>query len=185
MKNWKNKARIDYETTNMTLQEIAQKYKKNAGYVRSIAGKESWGKKGYKVNKEIEQKIEQKKEEIIEKKASEIEKLVEDELKLKQRVLKELASLAFVDIRKIFNGDMSLKSITELDDETAAALAGCELINTRPPGEGKEPEWTKKFKLWDKKAALSELMKCLGMFEKDNRQQQQTIINVVRPERKK
>ena len=170
MKNWKDKAKIEYETSDLTLEEIANKYKKGKSYVRQVASKEKWDKKNYKINKEIEQRIEQKKEEIIEKKTSEIEKLIDDELALKRRILKELASLAFVDIRKIFNEDMSLKSISELDDETAAALAGCELINTSSPGKLAEPEWTKKFKLWDKKAALTELMKYLGMFEKDNQQ---------------
>ena len=38
----------------------------------------------------------------------------------------EIAKLAFLDIRRAFNPDGSLKQINELDPETAAAVAGIE-----------------------------------------------------------
>ena len=41
-------------------------------------------------------------------------------------MLSEIAKLAFLDIRRAFNPDGSLKHISELDGETAAAVAGIE-----------------------------------------------------------
>jgi phage terminase small subunit len=43
------------------------------------------------------------------------------------RVLQELARIAFFDPRKLFNHDGSLKDITELDADTAAAIASVEI----------------------------------------------------------
>ena len=47
------------------------------------------------------------------------------------RVLKEIARPAFLDIRKAFNADGSLKPIHDLDDDTAAAIAGLEVSEIR------------------------------------------------------
>src|SRR4051794_40162635 len=44
-----------------------------------------------------------------------------------ERVIKEYAKLAFLDIRKAFDDEGRLKPIHELDDETAAAIAGLEV----------------------------------------------------------
>ena len=45
------------------------------------------------------------------------------------RVLQELARLAFFDPRKMFHGDGSPKAIHELDDDTAAAVSGLNVVN--------------------------------------------------------
>jgi phage terminase small subunit len=45
-----------------------------------------------------------------------------------ERVLRELARIAFFDPRKLFNHDGSLKNIAELDADTAAAIAGIEIV---------------------------------------------------------
>lgn len=171
MKNWKDSARIEYETSNSTLEEIAEKFNKTPQYVRLLAGKEKWAKSKKQNSTEIQQEIQQIKQEIIQNKKSEIEKLVDDEIQLRRRTIQELSRLAFVDIRNLFNDDYTLKSVDQLDDDTAAALAGVELVSTtKGTGDYAEPEWTKKIKTWDKRAALTELMKYLGMFEKDNQQ---------------
>lgn len=78
----------------------------------------------------------------------------------RERILQELARIAFFDIRKCFNDDGSLKNITELDDDTAAALAGMDVIEM----EGEKASWLKKFKSTDKKGALELLGKHLKMF---------------------
>lgn len=78
----------------------------------------------------------------------------------RDRILTELARIAFFDIRKCFNDDGSLKKITELDDDTAAALAGMDVIEL----EGESESWLKKFKATDKKGALELLGKHLKMF---------------------
>lgn len=77
------------------------------------------------------------------------------------RVLKEVARLAFLDIRKAFNTDGSLKPLHELDDDTAAAIAGMDVIEI---GGGEDSlSALKKIKLSDKKGALELLMRHMGM----------------------
>jgi len=81
------------------------------------------------------------------------------------RVLQEVARLAFLDIRKALNEDGTLKRITELDDDTAAALAGLDIFEEFT-GKGEDREfvgYTKKIKLADKKGALELLMRHMGM----------------------
>ena len=51
----------------------------------------------------------------------------------KQRVLEEYRRIAFLDPRGFWNADGSLKAITALDAEHAAALASChKLLFQRP-----------------------------------------------------
>lgn len=77
------------------------------------------------------------------------------------RVLLELSRLAFLDVRKAFNKDGSLKAIHELDDDTAAAVAGMDITEF---GSGDEQSGVvKKIKLSDKKGALELVMRHLGM----------------------
>lgn len=78
-----------------------------------------------------------------------------------ERVLREVSRLAFFDIRKIFNEDGTLKKIWELDDDTAAGIAGIEAIDIG--GEG-QLMISKKFKVADKNAALEKLCKHLGLY---------------------
>jgi phage terminase small subunit len=78
------------------------------------------------------------------------------------RVLKELGRLAFLDIRKAFNSDGSLKPIHELDDETAAAIAGLE-VSEIMAGENSIGS-LKKIRLSDKKGALELIGRHLKMW---------------------
>ncbi|TAL78725.1 MAG: terminase small subunit [Bacteroidetes bacterium] len=99
-----------------------------------------------------------------------IEKLTND-LQLRnmvtiENVVSEYAKLGFFDPRKLFNEDGRPKDITELDDETAAALAGLDVQEVYE-GTGEDRRfigYTKKYKLTDKKAALDSMAKYLGMF---------------------
>ena len=81
------------------------------------------------------------------------------------RVLQELARLAFSDIRKAFREDGTLKPPSELDDDMAAALAGIDTTTERLRGgeEDATSLTTKKIKVFDKGAALTLAMKHLGM----------------------
>jgi phage terminase small subunit len=98
-------------------------------------------------------------------------KELEDELKLRnmvtiERVVTEYAKLGFFDPRKLFNDNGSPKEITELDDDTAASLAGLDVQEVYE-GFGDDRKfvgYTKKYKLTDKKAALDSMAKYLGMF---------------------
>ena len=44
-----------------------------------------------------------------------------------EKVVQRLKQLAFFDVRKLYNPDGSLKPITELDDETAAAICSIQV----------------------------------------------------------
>ncbi|WP_374250360.1 terminase small subunit [Xanthobacter sp.] len=79
------------------------------------------------------------------------------------RVLKELAKLAFFDIRKAFNWDGSLKPLDEMDDETAASIAGLE-VSELSDADGNAVGRVKKIKLADKRAALVDIGRHLGMW---------------------
>ena len=82
------------------------------------------------------------------------------------RVLKELGRLAFLDIRKAFDDNGNLLPIKDMDDETAAAISGLEVVRA---GEG-FTDITSKIRLIDKKGSLELVARHLGMFEKDNKQ---------------
>lgn len=87
-----------------------------------------------------------------------------------ERVLREVARLAFSDIRKAYNTDGSMKLPHELDDDTAAAISGIETLTTCAGGGGEEAALsliTKKMKLYDKGTALTLAMRHHGLL-KDN-----------------
>jgi phage terminase small subunit len=86
-----------------------------------------------------------------------------------ERVLAEYAKLGFFDPRKLFNADGSPKNIIDLDDETAAAVAGLD-VQEAYEGSGEMREfvgYVKKYKLTDKKGALDSMAKYLGMFKEE------------------
>lgn len=99
----------------------------------------------------------------------------------RERVLQEMARVAFHDPRKFFDDGGNLIPVVDLDDDTAAALAGMD-VNMRmvrgPDGETKvnETEGVHKIKIADKMVALDKLSRHLGLFEKDNDQRAPTII---------
>ncbi len=83
-------------------------------------------------------------------------------------VLREIARIAFFDIRKLVNDDGTLVDLKNLDDDTAAAIAGLDVarVGNAMIGVGE----ILKFKIADKNAALEKLAKHLGLFEVDNKQ---------------
>jgi phage terminase small subunit len=96
-------------------------------------------------------------------------KLVKRENKLEitaERVLLELARISFFDVRKLFNEDGTLKRIVDLDDDTAAAIAGIDISTLiKKQGEGATlEEITKKIKHVDKKGALELLGRNLSIW---------------------
>lgn len=89
-----------------------------------------------------------------------------------ERTLREVARLAFFDPRKLLNPDGSPKPINELDDDTAAGIAGMD-IQEQYEGSGADRVfvgYVKKYKIADKNAALEKAMKHLGQYERDNAQ---------------
>lgn len=83
------------------------------------------------------------------------------------RVLREAAKLAFFDVRKMFDADGKPLDISQLDDDTAAALVGLDVQDVYET-VGDEKVFTgyvKKYKMADKLKALELLGKHLGTWE--------------------
>lgn len=83
------------------------------------------------------------------------------------RVLQELARVAFFDPRRLLRPDGTPIPVNELDDETAAALTGMDVLEEYE-GTGRDRVfvgYTKKVKVADKVAALGLAMRHLGMLK--------------------
>jgi phage terminase small subunit len=78
------------------------------------------------------------------------------------RVLKEIGRLAFFDPRKLLNADGTPKPIHELDDDTAAAVAGVEIVTKGNEDLGYAD--ILKIKLADKSKNLEMLGRHLKLF---------------------
>lgn len=128
------------KTGNLTQSLIA------AGYSPKYAnakGYETLGKVGVQERiEELRNKIEQK-HEIT-----------------RERVLAEYAKIAFMDVRKMFNDNGEPLGITQLDDNTAGAIAGIEVLEEKVKGE--VVGYVKKYRLADKRAALADICKVMG-----------------------
>jgi phage terminase small subunit len=91
-----------------------------------------------------------------------------------ERVLREMAAIAFHDVRKLFREDGTPKAFHELDDDTAAAFAGIEieeLFEHVGTGDERRKEHVgriHKIKRWDKPKALEMLARHLGMFKAED-----------------
>lgn len=82
-----------------------------------------------------------------------------------ERVIKEIARLALFDPRKLLNEDGTPKPIQELDDDSAAAIAGIDLVSVGNSELGIGT--VMKYKLADKNSALDKLCKHLGLYDAD------------------
>jgi phage terminase small subunit len=109
------------------------------------------------------------------------------------RVLKELARIAFFDPRKLFKADGSLRQVNELDEDTAAAIASLEVRELfQAIGSDKHPYGrVGKYKFANKRGALELLGKHLnlfsgkpGLFGADGKPvlPPQIIVNFIDPE---
>jgi phage terminase small subunit len=94
-----------------------------------------------------------------------------------QKVLQEIAKIAFSDIRKYYQDDNNLKPICDLDDNEAAALASVKSYEETMPGTDIIVGFNKEIKMYDKLAGLEKLARHLGLYEKDN-DQRKPINNV-------
>lgn len=103
-------------------------------------------------------------QEYISKKQQEIEKRTEV---TQDMVIKELAKIAFLDIRKLYTENGQLKNIADMDSETAGAISSLETLEEYE-GYGDDREKigdTQKVKLLDKTKALELLGRHLGIFK--------------------
>jgi phage terminase small subunit len=87
-----------------------------------------------------------------------------------ERTLVEIAKGAFFDVRNMFNADGSPKGIHELDDITAAAIEGIDVVE-QYAGSGDERVFVgviKKYKLAKRSTSLDMLMKHLNGYKAEN-----------------
>jgi Terminase small subunit len=83
----------------------------------------------------------------------------------KDRVLLELARVAFSDVAGFFNVDNTIKKFSELNKDQRAVLAGFEAkIENVSAGDGRQ-DLVHKFKAWDKMKALEILAKHFGLMD--------------------
>jgi phage terminase small subunit len=76
--------------------------------------------------------------------------------------LQQMARFGYGDLRRIFDGSR-LKLPHEWDDDTAASISSVEVV-TRGGGEG-EVEYVSKIRSVDKRAAVSDILRCLGAYK--------------------
>ncbi|MCH8506461.1 MAG: terminase small subunit [Ectothiorhodospiraceae bacterium] len=102
--------------------------------------------------------------------------LVERQEKLAQKyeltvesVIQSLANAVHFDPRKLYKEDGSLKPIHELDDATADAITGLEVVTMGGEDAG-VTLYTRKVKWLDKNTAREQAMKHLGQYQADNTQ---------------
>lgn len=82
------------------------------------------------------------------------------------RVIQELAKIAFADIRELYDNNGNLKNVKSLENDVAGAISQLETFEEYE-GRGEDREHigdTKKVKLLDKTKALELLGKHLGIF---------------------
>jgi phage terminase small subunit len=83
------------------------------------------------------------------------------------RVLQELARVAFFDIRRLYKPDGGMLAPHELDDDSAAVMSSLEVLEEFE-GHGEDRVqigYTKKAKVFDKMSALTLAMRHLGMLK--------------------
>lgn len=90
----------------------------------------------------------------------------------------ELAARSIVqeltfDPAKLYREDGTLKDVTELDEDTRMALTSVEFEHI---GDKDSPATVRKIKWASRHQAREQLMKHLGMFERDNAQKTPTVI---------
>lgn len=98
-----------------------------------------------------------------------------------EKVLQEIAKMAFLDPRKLFASDGSLIPIHELDDHTAASVAGLE-VNELFEGQGEQKHaygLCKKIKIADKGQNLERLGKHLKLFTDKVESTSEVIAKVI------
>lgn len=98
-----------------------------------------------------------------------------------ERTRLEIARLAYFDPRKAWEKDGSPIPLHKLDDDTAAAIAGFEVLE-QFEGTGEERRLVghlKKYKVADKNAALEKASKILGLYKEDHDQAGNSLAQLL------
>lgn len=156
-------------------------------YVKDQNATRAYLRAGYKTNEQAARRAASRlltnvdiRSEIDDKLSALREKVQEETGVSLNRVITEIAKGAFFDPRKFFHADGSPKAITELDDDTAAALAGMDVVEEKlGRGEEASSNFVRKYKLAERKGYLDMLMKHLGGYEADNRQKTDPLAELM------
>jgi hypothetical protein len=159
--NW-IKIRIEYETINISYRKLAEKYGVSENTIESRARREQW-KKG---KQEITEKITEKTREKT------VEKISENNTITKDKILEELANIAFSDIKNFlsYKTEKTVVGHDELgkpiiDYKTVIDLKDSDKVDTRSISEvsqGKDGVF--KFKTYCKDHALDKLARYLNLY---------------------
>ena len=96
--------------------------------------------------------------------------ITDSEFASAQQALVEASRIAVFDFRKVMNPDGTFKLPNELDADTAAAIAS---VKIKPNGEVE-------YKFWDKNTALEKLFRHHGLYERDNHQKTDPLVEFLR-----
>lgn len=94
-------------------------------------------------------------------------------------VIAELAKLGFFDVRKMFDKNGKPLDISQLDDDTAAALVGLDVQDVTD-SDGNFTGYIKKYKMADKIKALELLGKHLGAWDKQESRENGVLVDLIR-----
>ena len=96
------------------------------------------------------------------------------------RVLQEYARVAFVDLAELYDEHGHLRSVHDIPEDARRAVGGVDSARlVYGSGEDKEIEYVKKLRMLDKVKALNDLMRHLGGFEQDNKQQAEGRLRFI------
>lgn len=131
---------------------------KNAGY-KAKRGSARRNASRLLTNADIAKYIEERRKELA-------AKIQEETLVEAKDVIREAKRIAFFDPRKLFDKSGNLLQIVDLDDDTAAAIAGCD-VERLFEGRGEDQEQIGnivKLKLSNKNDALEKLFRHLNLY---------------------
>ena len=84
-----------------------------------------------------------------------------------ERILQEVARIAYADPRRFYRPNGTVKPMIEWDDDMGAAVAAIEVD---------QKGQTTRLKFWDKNVALEKALKHLGLYERDSAQGRESLV---------
>ncbi len=160
------------EETNKNKQLTPRQKRFCEEYVILLNGTQSALKAGFKKRSAAEQSTRLLKNVKVQKFIAELQSEISERNKLSaDMIVAELRKIAFWDIRTFVGKNQEVKDISKLTGDEAAPVVGIKTKKTTYRQDGKDVnEVTTELKLSDKRAALVDLGRHLGVFEKDNDQ---------------
>lgn len=99
-----------------------------------------------------------------------------------EKVIEGFANLAFYDLADCYDENGFLKNIHEIEKKTREALAGIE-VEELYEGKGQDRERVgrvRKVKMWSRQQALDSLAKHFGLYDADNKQKINPLVDLLR-----